>query len=56
MAAVRDDDLPARLHGANQQVGLRLRDEGVILTPDGCDRAGARDYAAFPGFFSLEPS
>ena len=23
---------------------------------DGCDRAGARDYAAFLGFFSLEPS
>jgi hypothetical protein len=23
---------------------------------DGCDRAGARDYAAFPGFFFLEPS
>jgi hypothetical protein len=22
----------------------------------GCDRAGARDYAAFLGFFSLEPS
>ncbi len=23
---------------------------------DGCDRAGAKDYAAFLGFFSLEPS
>ena len=23
---------------------------------DGCDRAGARDYAAFLGFFFLEPS
>ena len=23
---------------------------------NGCDRAGARDYAAFLGFFSLEPS
>ncbi len=22
----------------------------------GCDRAGARDYAAFLGFFSLDPS
>jgi len=22
----------------------------------GCDRAGARDYAAFLGFFFLEPS
>ena len=22
----------------------------------GCDRAGAKDYAAFLGFFSLEPS
>ena len=24
--------------------------------PKGCDRAGARDYAAFLGFFFLEPS
>ena len=23
---------------------------------EGCDRAGARDYAAFLGFFFLEPS
>ena len=23
---------------------------------EGCDRAGARDYAAFLGFFSLDPS
>jgi hypothetical protein len=23
---------------------------------NGCDRAGAKDYAAFLGFFSLEPS
>ena len=23
---------------------------------DGCDRAGARDYEAFLGFFSLDPS
>ena len=23
---------------------------------NGCDRAGARDYAAFLGFFFLEPS
>jgi hypothetical protein len=23
--------------------------------PGGCDRAGARDYAAFLGFFFLEP-
>ena len=27
-----------------------------MLSPDGCDRAGARDYAAFLGFFFLEPS
>jgi hypothetical protein len=26
------------------------------LCLNGCDRAGARDYAAFLGFFSLEPS
>src|SRR5271157_3499289 len=34
MAAVWDDDLPARLHGADQQVGLRLRNKRVVLTPD----------------------
>jgi hypothetical protein len=31
----------------------------LLLTADGgdgCDRAGARDYAAFLGFFFLEPS
>src|SRR5271165_1396370 len=27
MAAVWDDDLPASLHGADQQVGLRLRNK-----------------------------
>ncbi len=27
-----------------------------ILGTYGCDRAGAKDYAAFLGFFSLEPS
>lgn len=27
-----------------------------IDRPMGCDRAGARDYAAFLGFFFLEPS
>ena len=26
------------------------------ITAEGCDRAGARDYAAFLGFFFLEPS
>ena len=26
------------------------------LIRQGCDRAGARDYAAFLGFFFLEPS
>src|SRR5271157_5343731 len=34
MAAVWDDDLPAPLHGADQQVGLRLRNKRVVLTPD----------------------
>ena len=28
----------------------------VVTVYKGCDRAGARDYAAFLGFFSLEPS
>ena len=28
----------------------------VAASQSGCDRAGARDYAAFLGFFSLEPS
>ena len=28
----------------------------VVGLFNGCDRAGAKDYAAFPGFFSLEPS
>ena len=27
-----------------------------MLRYGGCDRAGARDYAAFLGFFSLDPS
>ena len=27
-----------------------------LLADEGCDRAGARDYAAFLGFFFLEPS
>ena len=26
------------------------------VRPRGCDRAGARDYEAFLGFFSLDPS
>jgi len=33
VAAVPDDDLPASPHGADQQVGVRLRDERVVLTP-----------------------
>ena len=28
----------------------------MSLNPKGCDRAGARDYAAFLGFLFLEPS
>ena len=28
----------------------------ITLGSVGCDRAGARDYAAFLGFFFLEPS
>ena len=28
----------------------------VDIASKGCDRAGARDYAAFLGFFFLEPS
>ena len=28
----------------------------LLLETIGCDRAGARDYAAFLGFFFLEPS
>ena len=28
----------------------------IVDGVNGCDRAGAKDYAAFPGFFSLEPS
>ena len=27
-----------------------------VVRSNGCDRAGARDYAAFLGFFFLEPS
>ena len=28
----------------------------LLREADGCDRAGAIDYAAFLGFFSAEPS
>ena len=41
----------------------RITDGDFFSIPDrygrfhsGCDRAGARDYAAFLGFFFLEPS
>ena len=37
---------------AGLKPGLLLLDRGFY----GCDRAGARDYAAFLGFFFLEPS
>ena len=30
--------------------------ERIKAESSGCDRAGARDYAAFLGFFFLEPS
>ena len=35
---------------------VRCSEETAVVGLDGCDRAGARDYAAFLGFFSLEPS
>ena len=48
------------------QVGDKVRVKYGVIDPDfpdiplggwtGCDRAGARDYAAFLGFFSLDPS
>ena len=34
------------------RLGVNLGGAGL----KGCDRAGARDYAAFLGFFFLEPS
>jgi hypothetical protein len=41
----------------------KVPDRPVVITgqawgdvPNGCDRAGAKDYAAFLGFFFLEPS
>ena len=57
------------LRGLNAEK-LAALNHGTIKTPvpgreaqellrrcrNGCDRAGARDYAAFLGFFSLDPS
>ena len=39
-----------RVGGAGRQLGLGQAKQ------EGCDRAGAIDYAAFLGFFSAEPS
>ncbi len=39
-------------HGHVDAVLTMIRKLGV----EGCDRAGARDYAAFLGFFFLDPS
>jgi hypothetical protein len=42
------------LASANGRLGLIV--PLSLVCTDGCDRAGAKDYAAFLGFFSLEPS
>ena len=33
-----------------------MSEHTITVEWKGCDRAGARDYAAFLGFFFLEPS
>ena len=49
--------LPGELGGAARSLDdRRCVAGGDRLALGGCDRAGARDYAAFLGFFFLEPS
>jgi hypothetical protein len=44
-------------HGITSLSTKRSMETGKVrLVLGGCDRAGARDYAAFLGFFFLEPS
>jgi hypothetical protein len=45
-----DSSMRTRLYELQAEVYKVTRGSG------GCDRAGARDYAAFLGFFFLEPS
>ena len=42
--------------GLAHRPALHDRVTEQLATLDGCDRAGARDYEAFLGFFSLDPS
>ena len=50
-------DVLKRFIVASRQTGYEQREGRLeVFAFDGCDRAGARDYEAFLGFFSLDPS
>ena len=52
-----DDAMTTHLYQRRKEKGEEVTLEQVRRDfLEGCDRAGARDYAAFLGFFFLEPS
>jgi len=53
VGTIQKDWALVKSHALPQDICIAVRGH---LGWSGCDRAGAKDYAAFPGFFSLEPS